>query len=235
MRSEAEQDSVLSMEGLARVAVLFARADSHYKTLLDVEVYDMARDARTYDGPWPVVAHPPCRAWGRLAHMAKPRADEKDLARWAVAQVRRWGGVLEHPKDSKLWPDQGLPPADCSRDAFGGWTLGITQHWWGHRATKATHLYIVGCDPMDTPELPPLQLGDGTHVVAQDTRKGNGGKRLQPGDFGYRPWLTHAEREMTPPLLSSWLVALARRCAMEGADGQRACHGDERGKDFTGS
>lgn len=49
-------------DGLARVAVLFAREDSVYKTLPECEVYDMARDARTYDGPWPVVAHPPCRA-----------------------------------------------------------------------------------------------------------------------------------------------------------------------------
>jgi len=32
------------------VAVLFARADSIYKTLPGVEVYDMERDARTYAG-----------------------------------------------------------------------------------------------------------------------------------------------------------------------------------------
>ena len=56
---------IASNDGLARtVAVLFARADSYYKTLPGCEVYDMERDARTYDGPWPVVAHPPCRAWG---------------------------------------------------------------------------------------------------------------------------------------------------------------------------
>lgn len=40
-----------------QVAVLFARADSHYKELPDCDVYDMTRDARTYDGPHPVVAH----------------------------------------------------------------------------------------------------------------------------------------------------------------------------------
>ena len=43
---------------LVTVAVLFAREDSHYKTLPQCDVYDMARDARTYDGPHPVVAHP---------------------------------------------------------------------------------------------------------------------------------------------------------------------------------
>lgn len=88
------------------VAVLFARADSVYKTLPGTDVWDAARDARNWPGGVPVVAHPPCRAWGRLAHMAKPKPDEKDLARWAVAQVRRFGGVLEHPAAS------GNPPAN---------------------------------------------------------------------------------------------------------------------------
>lgn len=36
---------VASTDGLARVAMLFARADSHYKALPGCEVYDAARDA----------------------------------------------------------------------------------------------------------------------------------------------------------------------------------------------
>jgi hypothetical protein len=32
------------------VAVLFARANSNYKRLPGVEVYDLARDARTFQG-----------------------------------------------------------------------------------------------------------------------------------------------------------------------------------------
>ena len=46
------------------VVVLFVRADSIYKTLPGVECYDEARDARTWPGGCPVVAHPPCRTWG---------------------------------------------------------------------------------------------------------------------------------------------------------------------------
>lgn len=57
------------------VAALFVRSDSVYKKMEGVECFDMERDARTYDGPWPVVAHPPCRAWGNFAMFAKPRPD----------------------------------------------------------------------------------------------------------------------------------------------------------------
>ena len=180
------------------VAVLFARADSIYKTLPGVDVYDIERDARTYDGPWPVVAHPPCRAWGRLRQFAKPRDDEKALAPWAVEQVRRWGGVLEHPAGSTLWPDLALPEPGRGIDAHGGSTLAIHQHWWGHRAEKATRLYICGVQPDRIPDIP-MVLGGPTHCI----RPTKSYPRL--------PSVTKAEREHTPPDFARWLVDLARR------------------------
>ena len=175
------------------VAVLFARADSHYKTLPDVEVYDMERDARTYDGPWPVVAHPPCRAWGRLRQFANPRPDERNLGRLAVALVREFGGVIEHPAESTLWQAQNLPEPGRGRDQFGGWSLGIQQHDFGHRAEKATWLYIVGCAPDEIPELP-LPLTKATHCI----RPTKAYPRL--------PSVTKAEREHTPPTLPAGLL-----------------------------
>lgn len=192
------------------VAALFVRADSIYKTMPDVDAWDIERDARRWPGGAPVVAHPPCRAWGRLRAMANPRPDEKDLARWAVAQVRRWGGVLEHPASSTLWADQGLPHM-MQRDALGGWTLGIHQNQFGHRAQKPTWLYIVGCDPRDVPAPPPLVLGEASHVIAQDGRRKNG-TRWANGDPRKRPEVTKPEREHTPLALAAWLVELARRC-----------------------
>jgi len=181
------------------VAILFAREDSVYKTLPECEVYDMDRDARTYDGPWPVVAPPPCRAWGRLRTFANPRPDERNLARLAVTLVREFGGVLEHPAGSTLWPAQMLPrPGE--RDAFGGWTLAAPQQWWGHKAEKATWFYVVGCEPGDMPTLPYV-MGDAAYVVQSRKRE------------DYRPHITKAEREHTPPDLAVWLVELARRCA----------------------
>ncbi len=183
------------------VAVLFAREDSVYKQLPGTDVYDMERDARIYDGPHPVVAHPPCRAWGRLRSFANPRPDERNLARLAVAMVREFGGVLEHPAGSTLWPAQRLPlPGE--RDAFGGWTLAAPQMWWGHKAEKATWFYVVGCEPGDMPDLP-YSMAEATHVVQSRKRQDS------------RPHITKAEREHTPPELAVWLVELARRCTLQ--------------------
>lgn len=185
---------------MTTVAVLFARQDSIYKSLPGCDVYDIERDARTYDGPYPVVAHPPCRAWGQLARWAKPRPDERNLARLAVALVREFGGVLEHPARSSLWSAQKLPePGDI--DQWGGWTLPITQHWRGHRAEKKTRLYIVGCLPQDIPPYP-MVLGEASHTIGLYSGR-------KPG---HRPDLPKAEREHTPPALAEWLVELARRC-----------------------
>ena len=97
--------------GLLVIAVLFARDDSRYKDFNVYDVYDINRDARTFCKKMPVIAHPPCRAWGMLSHMANPREGEKQLAYLALAQVRLNGGILEHPAGSRLWKEAPLPLA----------------------------------------------------------------------------------------------------------------------------
>lgn len=181
------------------VAVLFARADSNYKAMPVCDVWDIERDARNWPGGAPVVAHPPCRSWGRLRQFAKPREDEKALGPWAVQQVRQYGGVLEHPAESTLWAHCGLPLPGRFPDEFGGWSMQIDQFHWGHRAEKSTWLYIVGCDPDELPPIPRRE-GSPTHCV----RPTKSYPRL--------PSITKAEREHTPQALAQWLVALAARC-----------------------
>jgi hypothetical protein len=181
-----------------QVAILYARADSVYKTLPGCDVWDEERDARRWPGGAPVVAHPPCRAWGKLRKFANPMPHEKDLARLSVAHVRRYGGVLEHPEWSTLWDDMGLPrPANGLRDEFGGWTLAVSQKWWGHRAEKKTWLYIVGCEPRNLPPIP-YTIAEATHVIK--------------GVKGGKPAVSKAEREHTPPDFAVWLVEVARMC-----------------------
>ena len=74
-----------------RAAVLYCTSGTVYRSL-DVDCWDVHRDARNYRGWLPVVAHPPCRMWGRLRHLAHGSRDEYLLGIHAVAQVRRCGG-----------------------------------------------------------------------------------------------------------------------------------------------
>lgn len=192
------------------VSVLFAREDSIYKTMLECDVWDIKRDALNFTGSLPVVAHPPCRAWGRLRHFAKPREGEKELALWAVDVVRRNGGVLEHPASSRLWAEKPLPLPGEGQEEYGGWTLLVKQWWWGHKAEKPTLLYIVGCEPNELPEIP-YRVGKSECVIRLDKRRADG-THIRKGDKDYRPALGPRDREATPVDFATWLVELAVRC-----------------------
>lgn len=174
------------------IAALCVRRDSVYFEL-DCDAFDALRDARSFAGSVPVVAHPPCRGWGRLRTFAAPRAGELDLARDCVAVVRRNGGVLEHPMASSLWDDCGLPrPGQPPRLGPHGrleWSLSVDQSWWGHPCRKATWLFIVGVPPA---QLPPLPYSLALPPMTVDR-------------------LGRAARERTPPSLARWLLDLASR------------------------
>lgn len=182
------------------ISVLFVRKDSIYKSLTR-DCWDIERNALNWPGGNPLIAHPPCRAWGQLAHFAKPRPDEKELAIWSIEQIRKHGGVLEHPRASKLWKVLNLPLGN-EIDQYGGYTLSVNQHWWGHRAEKKTLLYIVGCKRMDLPAMP-LNFDLITHVITNTARKGT---------RGYKKRVTQYERESTPIEFARWLIELAQRC-----------------------
>ncbi len=104
---------------MTRIAALYIETGGCYFGLPDVDPWDERRDARLYEGPWPVVAHPPCQRWGRFWHgsTAKPHqyrmGDDKGCFAAALHAVRIYGGVLEHPKDSHAWRWFGLnkPPS----------------------------------------------------------------------------------------------------------------------------
>ena len=68
-----------------------------YFGLPGVDPWPHARDARSYPGPYPVVAHPPCARWCRLAGLVEarwglPRGVDDGCFAAALASVRRWGG-----------------------------------------------------------------------------------------------------------------------------------------------
>jgi len=120
------------MDGLApTVAVFFAAPKRVYHGLSGLEVYDPRRDARTFPGGMPVIAHPPCRYWSvKCRHQAKPEPGERELGIWCAQEVRPWGGILEHPALSLLWP-AALSPPPGHRESDDSFTLIVWQAWRG--------------------------------------------------------------------------------------------------------
>jgi len=147
------------------VAALYVETDGAYYGLPGVDPWNEARDARLYQGPYPVVAHPPCQRWGKLwagqplfikrTGERKIKGDDGGCFKAALASVRKWGGLLEHPWGSHAWAHFGLnkPPRSggwVSADFHGGWTCCVEQGRYGHYARKPTLLLAYG---VDLPEL----------------------------------------------------------------------------------
>lgn len=196
---------------MRRIAALYVDPRGPYPKLVDVDCWDQTRDARLYDGPDPVVAHPPCGPWGNLRHMRVPnrarRAQDEDCGPRAIEQVQRWGGVLEQPKGSRLF-------AHCGVDERELYT--IEQVQWGHVARKKTWLYVVGISPRDMCDaiLPwTRERRAPTHWVSGGrlhVRKGSGGV-VPPGI----KVCSAQQRRRTPPALAEWLVSLGRASRVE--------------------
>jgi hypothetical protein len=152
------------------VAALYVQTSGCYYGLDGVDPWDEARDARQYAGPHPVVAHPPCERWGRYWGGAPRKPHQYKLGeddgcfKSALAAVRAFGGILEHPKDSHAWAAFGLatPPRAggwVRADQHGGWTCCVEQGHYGHLSRKATWLYAVDG------ELPELIWGRGEQRI----------------------------------------------------------------------
>lgn len=210
------------MSELRRVAALFVQAHGSYKGVEGVDMWDLKRDATTYAGSDPVVAHPPCERWCRLAGLVQARwghkiGDDGGTFSSALASVRRVGGVLEHPAYSKAWPAHGLakPPTGgewVQADEYG-WTCYVEQWRYGHQAKKATWLYACR-----------VLLAD-LHWGIRPDSKGLGlveryGKRTPVALVSYcgnnvacgevRPRLTKKAAAGTPPEFRDVLLKMAR-------------------------
>jgi hypothetical protein len=211
------------------IAALFVRTNGCYFGLPDVDPWDKERDARKYDGPYPVVAHPPCERWGRYwfgspmmagRGIRLKKGDDNGCFAAAIAAVRKWGGVLEHPEASAAWSAFGLsaPPKSGGWVAAGdfiGWTCCVEQGWYGHRARKATWLYYVG------KEAPPaLKWGKSpaTEKLEESFRSKEQADRVRAERkaLGIKPVKRIAtwEREATPIPFRDLLLSIARTPAL---------------------
>lgn len=210
-----------------RIAALFVDPRGVYAGVPGVELWDESRDARTYAGPWPVVAHPPCARWGRYwsggpsAKVRRELGADGGCFAAALEAVRRWGGVLEHPEASHAWSRFGLNkpgrwsgwiPAGLTDP---GWTCCVEQGHYGHPARKATWLYACGVNARYLPDLRwgPSQgqrLDEGFHSTEERRRLRKAGQRPRRRLSGY-------ERIATPPAFRDLLLELARSARREAA------------------
>lgn len=184
------------------ISALFVREDSIYKHL-NVDSWDIERNALRWPGGNACICHPPCRAWGKLRHFANPKKGEKELAIFSIEMIRKWGGVLEHPQGSNLWSYMDLP-APGQYDVYGGFTICLDQFWFGHKARKRTYLYVNGCDKWSIPAHP-LRFEPVQHCVS--TSKNTGRKnqtKLRE--------ISKADRERTPEDFAIFLIKIALEC-----------------------
>jgi hypothetical protein len=216
------------------VAALYVdeRPGGCYIDLPGVDAWGESRDARLYAGPHACLAHPPCSRWGRYwSGGPNPRQKRKKLGddggcfTAALAAVRRWGGVLEHPEASHAWRYHGLipPPRDLGRQlqlaVAGGWfpagdglgfTCCVEQGHYGHEARKATWLYAVGCV---LPELPwgpstvpgNAKMDEGYHSTEER-------RRLRDRRPSNCTRISSRRRAATPPAFRDLLLDMARSC-----------------------
>jgi hypothetical protein len=214
------------------IAALFVDPRGCYAGLEGVDLWDEARDARLYPGPHPVVAHPPCSRWCRLAGLVEARwghkrGDDGGCFASALASVRRWGGVLEHPAYSDAWAAHGIArphrAGGWQRLHCGGWTCQVEQWHYGHPAKKATWLYAYGV------ELPAMRWGatpdNATTAYVTDGRGDAVRRGRVPSPVSWcgnsiasgerRPRLGPRAASATPHEFRDTLIGMARSAAIQ--------------------
>lgn len=204
------------------VAALFVEANGIYANRADVDVWPESRDARTYNGPHVVVAHPPCQRWGRYwsggpsAKIRRVKGDDGGCFASALTSVRRWGGILEHPEASHAWRafDIVAPPKSGGWIAAGlhhrgAWTCCVEQGHYGHPARKATWLYYAG-----DMAPPPLIWGPCKGKRRLDAGYHSKAERSASSAPPVRR-LTTAENLATPPAFADRLLDIARGARLD--------------------
>ena len=197
------------------IAALYVQSDGCYSGIDGVDLWDEQRDARLYPGPNPIIAHPPCHRWGKMANVNFARyggkhnepGNDGGCFKCALSDLRRWGGVLEHPAASYAWDFFGIKKPNKNGWNYcdnGEWVCEVWQSAYGHRAAKAT--WLLYYDPHTSIFCaPPIELNwqrdKGTHQIGwTDSERPDSNK----------PTLSKDEANATPVAFRDALIDLAK-------------------------
>lgn len=200
------------------IAALFVASNGPYFNCPNVDPWDELRDARTYSGPYPVVAHPPCERWGRYwfggpsVKVKKQKGDDGGCFKSALESVRIYGGVIEHPAATHAYAHFGISRPNPK----GGWTLAgdgigkvchVEQGNYGHPARKATWLYVIG------KYLPELKWGPSDAKQRLDEGFHSTKERQEARARGVPPLkrLSEKQKIYTPEEFKAVLIQIAER------------------------
>ena len=212
------------------IAALYVIENGVYYGLSNIDPWPLERDARNYDGPYPVIAHPPCARWGRYwyggpsAKERKRLGDDNGCFAAALMAINYFGGVIEHPEASHAWRYFGIPRPPRGggwiKTIDGGWTCCVEQGHYGHRARKATWLIAYGDG------LPPsliwgkaegkIKIDDGFHTAEE---------RRRAIKTGICQRLSRKERAQTPIPFRDLLISIVEKMSNQSleldVDGQK--------------
>lgn len=203
---------------MIRVAALFIQERGCYVDVEGIDAWPESRDARLYDGPYPVVAHPPCQLWGPFAPINYKRwggdhnrpGNDGGCFESALTAVRRFGGVLEHPAKTKAWSYYGLEKPSgigWKESKDGAYVCEVWQSAYGHKANKSTWLYYFG---ITRPNELRWERPVGSHQIGFHDQRGKGNNKRTLGK---------KEANATPVEFRDELVKLALRCRGDIGEG----------------
>ncbi len=198
------------------IAALFVDEIGIYSNLNFVDVWGITKDARNYNGPYSVVAHPPCQLWGKFAKINYMRwggehnkpGNDGGCFYFSLKTIRQFGGVLEHPAYSYAFDEYSL-----KKPKKVGWNkvndleyvCEVWQSAYGHLARKKTWLYYCG---VNTPHELNWEKKTGLyHIGFHDQRGKDKNKRTISGK----------KASATPELFRDELIKLAKNTGWDNS------------------
>ena len=123
----------------------------------------------------------------------------------ALASLRRWGGVLEHPAHSKAFAAHGIPhppKRGWLQVGYMEWVCQVEQGHYGHVARKCTWLMVVGPKPPDLIWGPAPQRLPGKRLAERGRKSA-----IRCGMVAYQ---SHLQRQRTPTEFRDLLLSLVQ-------------------------